>query len=329
MTILYDSRKTLKIIFSHRGTVWPRVFPFCAVVVGMTITVYFLKKEEMDVTFPLDGHKMLSVMVAYLVVSRADASYNRFWEARGLLLLALQTIRQISIHAAAFTNGDLQRQEGKARDRTNLWRIMLRQHLVHMVYTSVCVIKEEELTYDFTGVRMEEENEDSDSASGTGVTIENDGQFTKNRFESIPSLSHAIHKDIVMNALYLQKPLSVLHENRLHAFHCDYEKYVAELCKFATTPYPFPITQMTRIFLFLWMFTLPFALTHKATEPFTATILVFFIAYGFFGLEFVSIELDDPFGDDLNDLAIDEFAKTVVKGIMEDLTSDPPPTMSN
>merc|ERR1719444_567771 len=86
----------------------------------MTITVYFLKKEEMDVTFPLDGHKMLSVMVAYLVVSRADASYNRFWEARGLLLLALQTIRQISIHAAAFTNGDLQRQEGKARDRTNL-----------------------------------------------------------------------------------------------------------------------------------------------------------------------------------------------------------------
>ena len=74
---------------------------------------------------------------------------------------------------------------------------------------------------------------------------------------------------------------------------------------------------------------MPFALTHKATEPFTATILVFFIAYGFFGLEFVSIELDDPFGDDLNDLAIDEFAKTVVKGIMEDLTSDPPPTMSN
>jgi hypothetical protein len=44
-------------------------------------------------------------------------------------------------------------------------------------------------------------------------------------------------------------------------------------------------------------------------------VLVFFITYAFVGLEFVSIELDDPYGDDPNDLDILGLAKTVFEDI--------------
>ena len=262
----------------------------------------------MDLTFSLDGHKLLSIMVAYLVVSRADASYERFWEARSLLSVGLQSMRQLSIHAAAFTNREL---HGPNADKVILWRTMLRQHMIHMLHSAVMVIKEEEHTYEFIGVKNE-----GDDATESPL------KKSARRFESISGLSYAIHKEIVLSQHYLDKPLTILHENRLHNFLLEFEQTVCELCKFAATPYPFPVTQMTRFFLFFWMFTLPFALVNKAEEVYTTSVLVFFITYGFFGLEFVSIELDDPFGDDLNDLPIEDFAKVVVKGINDDLSSE-------
>ena len=78
MTVLYDNKNNLRILFSLRGTVWPRVLPLCILTVVLTIVTYELRKQDIvDLTFSLDGHKLLSVMVAYLVVSRADARVAR------------------------------------------------------------------------------------------------------------------------------------------------------------------------------------------------------------------------------------------------------------
>ena len=68
-----------------------------------------------------------------------------------------------------------------------------------------------------------------------------------------------------------------------------------------TTPLPFPLVQMTRTFLFLWIFTLPFGLLNDFEKLPPLIVIIFFATYGFVGLEMVAIELDDPFGDDPND----------------------------
>jgi len=78
--------------------------------------------------------------------------------------------------------------------------------------------------------------------------------------------------------------------------------------KVVTTPFPFPLVQMTRTFLFLWVFTLPFALTYDIGQFPALLMIVFFVTYGFIGLEFVSIELDDPFGVDDNDFDVEGLA---------------------
>ena len=43
--------------------------------------------------------------------------------------------------------------------------------------------------------------------------------------------------------------------------------------------------------------------------------IVFFVTYGFLGLEYVSIELDDPFGDDPNDFN----GLGMAQGVYEDI----------
>mmetsp|Transcript_8191 Transcript_8191/g.11701 ORF Transcript_8191/g.11701 Transcript_8191/m.11701 type:complete len:123 (-) Transcript_8191:67-435(-) len=82
-----------------------------------------------------------------------------------------------------------------------------------------------------------------------------------------------------------------------------------------TTPFPFPLVQMARTFMFLWVFTLPLALIGSDYGVAGIVSLIFILTYGFLGLEYVSMELDDPFGDDPNDFNDMEMAKMAFEDI--------------
>ena len=70
---------------------------------------------------------------------------------------------------------------------------------------------------------------------------------------------------------------------------------------FLTTPIPFPLVQMSRTFLFAYVFTVPFALLSDKSSIVAHCCEVFILTFGFVGLELVAIELDNPFGNDEND----------------------------
>ena len=67
------------------------------------------------------------------------------------------------------------------------------------------------------------------------------------------------------------------------------------------TPYPFPLVQMTRAFLFFWVYTLPLVLL-KDYRLWSALLIALLVSFGFIGIEYVSMALDDPFGDETNDV---------------------------
>ena len=110
---------------------------------------------------------------------------------------------------------------------------------------------------------------------------------------------------------WLDVPLHVNEEMKLLNYVTAFDKAFSGLEKLINTPFPFPLVQMARTFLFFWVFTLPLALVNNTRETFEVMIVVFFITYGFIGLEYVSIELDDPFGDDPNDFDDYAMAQTV------------------
>merc|ERR1711865_1061310 len=70
--------------------------------------------------------------------------------------------------------------------------------------------------------------------------------------------------------------------------------------KLATTPMPFPFIQMLTGLMYLWMFTvpLPLASTFEYAGPFISLVL----ATALFGLNAIGAELEDPLGDETNDL---------------------------
>lgn len=91
------------------------------------------------------------------------------------------------------------------------------------------------------------------------------------------------------------------------------------LLQCSSTPMPFALLQMGRTFLFLWTFTIPLVLRGVVDEIYAALVFVFFLTYGFIGLELVAMKLMNPFGDGVNDLNVIGMKEATIIGMEKDL----------
>ncbi|NGN45325.1 hypothetical protein G6N74_30230 [Mesorhizobium sp. CGMCC 1.15528] len=92
--------------------------------------------------------------------------------------------------------------------------------------------------------------------------------------------------------------------------------------RIAGTPLPFAYTLLLQRSAYIFCLLLPFGLAFSAgwgTPLFTALI-----AYSFFGLDALSEELEDPFGTQANDLALDGLCRVCEISVFEALGETPP-----
>jgi putative membrane protein len=82
-----------------------------------------------------------------------------------------------------------------------------------------------------------------------------------------------------------------------------------------TTPMPYGYVAALRCFLLLWLVTLPFTLI--STFAWWSTPMVSIVAFLFFNLEQMAMEIEQPFGDDPNDLPLEEFCLRVERVLLD------------
>merc|ERR1719197_2419520 len=88
--------------------------------------------------------------------------------------------------------------------------------------------------------------------------------------------------------------------------------------KIVGVPMVFPYTQMLSIFMVLFVYTFPFPLAHiffnqeaEFNGFFITPFLCALVAFAFFGMNAVGVEIENPFGDDDNDLPVKKMMKRV------------------
>lgn len=87
--------------------------------------------------------------------------------------------------------------------------------------------------------------------------------------------------------------------------------------RIAAVPYPFPLAQISSALMVVFLFLMPIVV-EKFTQAYLLTpVLTFLIALGYWGLNAVAQELENPFGDDANDLPLREFCDTYIDRVME------------
>lgn len=298
-SVNYDSDNTFGVLTQMRGSVWPKVLPYCVANTALTYCIYWLKHQrQIDITFPDSGHTFLAAILSFLVVTRSNIAYARYWEARTELSRAMKSCRELVQHAITFSRFD-------TSPSAQQWRSDVARRTIVMLRTVVSVLE-----YQTSGQhawKIPELTKDEKQALLSAVGKSN---------ERAPMvLAMFLRSTIASHVEYLANPFHVNKELRLFKFVSEFIAAYHDLTKLVTTPFPFPLVQMSRTFVLIWVFSLPLSLVYDMETLPALLFLIFFVTFGFVGLEFVAVEFDDPFGDDENDFDCLGLARVVFEDI--------------
>lgn len=321
--VVYDGDNHLSVLLQMHGSVWPEVLPWCLATLLVTYSVYAIK-DHVDLTIQnTTGHTFISILVSFLLITRTTITYNRFMEARQHLADLFRSSQEIVQYACVLTRTDARavhwRQEVAYRSivtlRMAIAAVEFRSHGIN----AWDALPDED--HDKTQLILEEHHSVRNFKPSTLLTDLAHGPRTLNdeNFRAPIVWAYNLRETIMGTKLnpelFPEHPLHINETLKLQALVSDVVTAVHELKKLITTPFPFPLVQMARTFLFAWVFSLPLVLINDDDSVWEAMAIILFCTYGFLGLEYVNMELDDPFGTDANDFPTQRWAENSFEDI--------------
>ena len=276
--IQYDPHRWLDHFFDIRGTLVKEIglrVTFCTVwaIVVVTFHVFVLPVATSVVL-----HSLVGVALGLLLVFRTNASYDRFWEGRrlwgGIVNETRNLIRGASIHL---------------RDNPGLLADLTR-------WTAI-----------FPWAAMSTLRDEADLGPAA---------------EELSPLEQSCIRNAHHPALHAAQQMSAcLQEARARGLITDIVQvsldqnvqllvdYIGGCERIRKTPLPFAYVVHLRRAMMIYCLTLPFALVE--TFGWFTILDVLFVAYTFFGIEEIGVEIEGPFGDDANDLPMHDICETI------------------
>lgn len=267
---------------------WLDVLPYCIVNCLITCLVVFLKQNKISISFSPQGHAALGLLVSFLVINKVYVALDRYMAIRSTLGQAFCSLRSLNQLAAVFT-------EKQTDDPAQAWRAKMQSAVIEICDCTIRVLKNEELSAFLS-------RNECESAAG-------DDPMT---------LAQMLRSHLYNGSSVLSTELELMEKMTMMGMLNEYLLAYRELLKFASTPLPFPMIQMGRTFLFVWIYSMPLALVGLELQLVPVLIFIFFITYGYIGLELVAMRLLRPWGDNVNDLNIAGTRDAVVVGIDND-----------
>mmetsp|Transcript_18658 Transcript_18658/g.27352 ORF Transcript_18658/g.27352 Transcript_18658/m.27352 type:complete len:348 (+) Transcript_18658:475-1518(+) len=239
-------------------------------------------------SFSASGHALTSLLVSYLVVSKVFLALGRYMEARtcvGNAFGVLRDLHQLSLIVS----------ESRVDEQACQWREEMQNHIINLLKSAIRVVRDEEKAIYLAAAVLPATDDDPHIYA----------QILR---------THLYNKSTQM----LHPNLEYIEKSKMLDLLQAFISYYRELLKLASTPLPFPLIQMGRTFLFLFTFSFPFALVGLVDDIAATIIFVFFLTYGFMGLEFTAMKLLHPFGDSVNDLNVIGMGQATIRGMMRD-----------
>lgn len=292
----HPQRTWFRDLVSIQGSVIPTVWPRTLVCAGFALVIHLLHWQGWTVSFPILASLVPSLVLGLLLVFRTNTSYERFWEGRKLwgsvVNLTRNLARQMWVAIQETTPADHDAKEAAVR-LLPAFAIAMKLHL-----------------------RGQPPN-----AELRGLVSE--AQLAKLHAMNNPPLEIAFW---VADYLQTQHARRKLHPYQLAACLKALDGLVDTLggCeRILKTPMPLAYSIHLKQLLMLYCLALPFQMV--ASVGWGTPFLVGLISFAVFGIEAIGLEIENPFGDDPNDLPLDAICKTMGQNI-EDLMSLAPTT---
>ena len=287
--------RTFELLFALRGSIVPRVAPRVLLVASLSLVAVWLHGTG-RVSFPQFSAApfgLLGIALSIFLGFRNNSCYDRWWEARKLWGQLISTSRAFAREAVALLP------EAEARR-------LLRRNIGFAAWLGAHLRRGESVSAAAPWLPAAE------AAALPGL---------QNRGEAILRAQAAD-----LGALRRQGLLSDILYGELAAHLATMGVVQAGAERIHSTPTPFAYTLL--LHRTAWLFCLLMPVGFVGTLGAFTPIVVALLAYTLFGLDALSDELEEPFGEEQNDLPVNALVRVIESDTLEALGEpDPPPPL--
>ena len=230
------------------------------------------------------AHSHSGFALFLLIAFRANSSYDRFWEGRKLWGLLVNRTRDL------------------ARQIVHYIRDEPAQHrrILGFIVAFVVVLKRH--------LRDEKGLQELESV----LSI----QDLRNIQEAEHMPLYCI--DVLTNYIKEACAAGKISDHILYMMDANLTQFLEALggCeRIKKTPIPVAFVVHMRAFMIMWLCTLP--LTLAATMGWTTIPVCFIVAFAILGIDAMAVEIENPFGHDMNDLPLGMLCETIARNVRE------------
>ena len=283
--VSYDASNRLKVILSYHGTILPAVLSYMVWMLLWTGLLIFCFKY-FDLEFELGNqlHTYLSVALVFLLVQRTNSSYDRYWEGRKQLGALGITARNLAVKSNSVIPDSEQGFRTEISSLIGAYVLCVKEHLREG-------ITQKELKGLSTANREELE------------------KFSSPINGILSILGKRLHSCID------QKWMAPPEFGSFNSSLDDLQAVLRALDRIRFTPLPFAYVNQLKVFMMIYLGALPLILIPEF--GYLTLIGMFFAVYTFVGIEEIGLEIEDPFGDDANDLPIEQICQGTKRDVAE------------
>ena len=269
------SRGWIRVTLAVRGTVIKRVAPRALAYAALGAAVA-LGARTLGLAIGVGPlvHSLLGIALGMLLVFRTNAAYDRYWEGRRRWSDIVAAARNLMRAAASYIDAD-----PRLNTLVTAYVGALRHHL-----------RGQSDPREARRLLRDEDQRALGSSVGEPLALATRMSARVREHVDAGALSPDAARD-------LERYVSQLVE---HQSACE---------RLASSPMPIAYAAQIRHLLVVYLATLPFALVDQLGWLVVPSMAV--IAFGLIGIEEAGIEIEEPFGEDENDRALDEFCESV------------------
>jgi ion channel-forming bestrophin family protein len=284
--IAYNTKDWFTFIFRfHRGDTFKKLIPlmvaiaFYSLLIGYLEVGYWKISEKSYVKNITLMHGLLGFVISMLLVFRTNTAYDRWWEGRKLWGALVNNSRNLALKLSVMLQDDADRDE--FRKLIPQFAIVLRKHLCD----------------DQTALQL---FDDVDHSLDPKRHLPN--QIAAKIFARV-------------NDLYKQGKITGDQLIILNAEVSSFTDICGACERIKNTPIPYSYSAFIKKFIFFFVMTLPFG--YALSLGYLVVPVVVFIFYVLASLELIAEEIEDPFGQDENDLPTQKIAENIEKHVSE------------
>ena len=275
-------------LFVWHGSVLPRLLPRLILLFILSLAVVYFHGIIFSFKIPLNPTPLtlFGFVLALFLGFRNSASYDRFWEGRKLWGALLNHTRSLARQALTLTNLSTD-------DSFKIEFIFLLRSFAY-------------------SLKHQLRNTDS----------KNDLEKLLNK-EQFKIVSEAKYKPIILTKLMGQWIQKARQENIIDSIQqARFDENLNALTdivggceRITSTPIPYTYRILLHRTIYIYCFLLPFGLVDSL--QWLTPFLVVFIAYTFVAFEAIADEIEEPFGTEPNDLALNNMSQMIEATISE------------